>query len=311
MVFCIHSFAFTALDSRNIKYSHNSRSSNSNRKQKPSAEHIFKWWYPSMCMNMNIHLNKLQCPTWSRFHFIQFWNLNETSLWFLNLLRFLVGIVDSTNSTNWLFETIKNEKEKFNESTGEIRRNRTRIFVYPFSGRGYFENLPIKTTVRTITHIETAINPGNYVILPGRSIINTKKTLTLNHLNSNNLKLFIQFEFDSFFAGPGDINESKNGLYQWSVTLTARMWPPIEVGSPKLFGLPIVIWWGILTGCLIVLLIALLFLFLFCWFLPHRGQKTITSTQRPSVSHDLNGVTASNLDLTGKLGIFTKFFCGN
>lgn len=83
------------------------------------------------------------------------------------------------------------------------------------------------------------------------------------------------------------------------------MWPPIEVGSPKLFGVPIVIWWGILTGCLIVLLIALLLLFLFCWFLPRRRQKSINSTQEPSVSHDLNGVTSSNFDLTGKLSILT------
>lgn len=117
-------------------------------------------------------------------------------------------------------------------------------------------------------------------------------------------------EFASFFAGPDDINQSKNGLYQWSVTLTARMWPPIEVGSPTLFGLPIVIW-GILTGCLIVLLIALLLLFLFCWFLPRRRQKLINSTQEPSVLHDLNGATASNLNLTGKLGILILNFLAN
>lgn len=228
-------------------------------------------------------------------------------------MRFLVGIVDFTNSSKWWFDTIKSEKKNLNDSTGEIRRNRTRIFVYPFSGPGYFENLPIKTTFRTITHIETAINPGNYVILPGKSIRKKSAPLTiwipkiLNYSLNWNLLHFLLHFLLHLFAGPDDINQSKNGLYQWSVTLTARMWPPIEVGSPKLFGLPIVIWWGILTGCLIVLLIALLLLFLFCWFLPRRRQKSFHSTKEPSVSHDLNGVTASNLDLTGKLGILSLF----
>lgn len=76
------------------------------------------------------------------------------------------------------------------------------------------------------------------------------------------------------------------------------MWPPIEAGPPKqLFGLPIVIWWGILTGCFIVLLIALIILFLICWFLPRRRRKLLNLTQ-DSIR---NGIpVVNNADNTGE-----------
>lgn len=70
------------------------------------------------------------------------------------------------NRSKWWLDTIKNEKEKWID-TSTIRRNRTKIFVYPFGGQGYFENLPIKTTAQTIAPIETTTHGGNYVILPG------------------------------------------------------------------------------------------------------------------------------------------------
>lgn len=81
------------------------------------------------------------------------------------------------------------------------------------------------------------------------------------------------------FSGPDDvlINHTANGLYQQSVTLTARMWPPIEAGPPKTFlGLPAVIWWGVLFGCFIILLLTLASFFLCCWLLPRRREKILS-----------------------------------
>lgn len=85
------------------------------------------------------------------------------------------------------------------------------------------------------------------------------------------------------------------------------MWPPIEAGSPKqLFGIPVVIWWGILTGCLIVLLVALFILFLLCWFLPRRRRKSINLTQ-DSLGESNGSAVANAGDITGKSELFLFF----
>lgn len=83
-------------------------------------------------------------------------------------------------------------------------------------------------------------------------------------------------------AGPEDVtfapHHSPNGLYQQSVTLTARMWPPIEAGSPRIvFGLPIVVW-CILLGCLLLVVLVLLALLLCFWLVPRR--RKLLSPQR-------------------------------
>lgn len=97
------------------------------------------------------------------------------------------------------------------------------------------------------------------------------------------------------FSGPEDINDFTDGLYQWSVTLNARMWPPIESGAPKRFlGLPEVVWWGILSGCLIVFFILVFLTFLFCWFLPRRRQKKFDLTQNSTVTRDSTGLSTAN-----------------
>lgn len=98
----------------------------------------------------------------------------------------------------------------------------------------------------------------------------------------NESNRFILYFVFFLCLGPEDvsINHTANGFYQQSVTLTARMWPPIEAGSPKLFlGLPVVVWWGILTGCFIILLLTLASLFLCCWLLPRRRQKILSPTR--------------------------------
>lgn len=79
----------------------------------------------------------------------------------------------SDNRSKWWLEPIKSEKEKWIDSS-IIRRNRTKIFVYPFSGQGYFENIPIRTTtIQTISQIETNTHSDNYVILPGSPSMDT------------------------------------------------------------------------------------------------------------------------------------------
>lgn len=85
-----------------------------------------------------------------------------------------------------------------------------------------------------------------------------------------------------YFAGPEDVTfnlTGHDGLYQQSVTLTARMWPPIKAGAPQLYwGLPAIVW-CLLIGCLLVFLIILVSLSLCCWLLPHRRPKILTPSR--------------------------------
>lgn len=91
-----------------------------------------------------------------------------------------------------------------------------------------------------------------------------------------------------FCKGPDDIPlQYSNGLYQQSVTLTARMWPPIEAGSPKTFwGLPAIIWGFIACAILLVILI-LAALFVCCWLLPRR--RKILSPNRFNTPTNASG----------------------
>lgn len=85
--------------------------------------------------------------------------------------------------------------------------------------------------------------------------------------------------------GPNNVLNTSTGLYQQSVTLTARMWPPIEAGSPKIiWGLPVVIW-SIIIGFVVIIFI-LASLFLCCWLLPRH--RKILSPTRDCTSTTLN-----------------------
>ncbi|XP_031629989.1 uncharacterized protein LOC116345082 [Contarinia nasturtii] len=125
-------------------------------------------------------------------------------------------------------------------------------------------------------------------------------TPTLNVQYSKNIsnKICIQFVQSysiQYLTCPEDINDFTDGLYQWSVTLNARMWPPIESGAPKRFlGLPEIVWWGILSGCLIVFFILVFLTFLFCWFLPRRRQKKFDLSQNSAVTRDSTGLSTAN-----------------
>ena len=83
------------------------------------------------------------------------------------------------------------------------------------------------------------------------------------------------------YLGPEDIliYNSSDGVYQHSVTLTARMWPPIEATpeNSSIWGLP-TIFWGILIGFVIIIVISLITIFLCCWLLP-RKRKFLSPTR--------------------------------
>lgn len=81
-----------------------------------------------------------------------------------------------------------------------------------------------------------------------------------------------------YITGPEDISRYENGLYQWSVTLKAQMWPPIEADSTGiLLGLSSKVWWAILAGCIIIVLLCICAAIFYCWLLP-RHRKQIRST---------------------------------
>lgn len=86
--------------------------------------------------------------------------------------------------------------------------------------------------------------------------------------------------FVNIISGPEDIAVfPPNGIYQQSVTLIARMWPPVEAGpsTTRLWGIPAV-FWGIFIGCAIVLILVLATLFFCCWLLPKR-RKILSPTR--------------------------------
>nr|XP_029730053.1 BMP-2-inducible protein kinase-like [Aedes albopictus]XP_029730057.1 BMP-2-inducible protein kinase-like [Aedes albopictus]XP_029730063.1 BMP-2-inducible protein kinase-like [Aedes albopictus]XP_029730067.1 BMP-2-inducible protein kinase-like [Aedes albopictus]XP_029730072.1 BMP-2-inducible protein kinase-like [Aedes albopictus]XP_029730078.1 BMP-2-inducible protein kinase-like [Aedes albopictus]XP_029730082.1 BMP-2-inducible protein kinase-like [Aedes albopictus]XP_029730084.1 BMP-2-indu len=88
--------------------------------------------------------------------------------------------------------------------------------------------------------------------------------------------------------GPEDVLlfNSSNGLYQQSVTLTARMYPIEATAAKSIWGLPTLIW-GILIGTIVILIVILATLFFCCWLQP-RTRKLLSSSYYTgsSVSHN-------------------------
>lgn len=73
------------------------------------------------------------------------------------------------------------------------------------------------------------------------------------------------------------------------------MWPPIEAGAPKLlFGVPTIVWWGILTGCLIIFTLTVLIVVICCWWFPHRRQKNVVLTKKLAIESDTGLSTNSS-----------------
>ncbi|XP_062534420.1 G-box-binding factor-like isoform X2 [Armigeres subalbatus] len=88
--------------------------------------------------------------------------------------------------------------------------------------------------------------------------------------------------------GPEDVLlfNSSNGLYQQSVTLTARMYPIEATAAKSIWGLPTLIW-GILIGTIVILIVILATLFFCCWLQP-RSRKLLSSSYYTgsNVSHN-------------------------
>ncbi|XP_055700476.1 uncharacterized protein LOC129800235, partial [Phlebotomus papatasi] len=96
------------------------------------------------------------------------------------------------------------------------------------------------------------------------------------------------------YPGPEDvtIRRPSEGIYQQSVTLTARMWPPVEAGPQRtVWGLPAVVW-GVVIGCTVVGVLVLATLFFCCWLLP-RSRKFLSPSRCGAA------VTSSSADAGG------------
>ncbi|XP_058055612.1 G-box-binding factor-like [Anopheles bellator] len=85
---------------------------------------------------------------------------------------------------------------------------------------------------------------------------------------------------DDFVVHPGPedvlLLNTTTGLYQQSVTLTARMYPIEATAAKSIWGLPTLIW-AVLIGTVVILLLILATLFFCCWLQP-RTRKLLNSS---------------------------------
>ncbi|GAB0086918.1 G-box-binding factor-like [Sergentomyia squamirostris] len=98
------------------------------------------------------------------------------------------------------------------------------------------------------------------------------------------------------YPGPEDVSIQRpsEGIYQQSVTLTARMWPPVEAGPQRtVWGLPAIVW-GVVIGCTIVGVLVLATLFFCCWLLP-RSRKFLSPSRCGAA------VTSTSADAGGSI----------
>lgn len=105
--------------------------------------------------------------------------------------------------------------------------------------------------------------------------------------------------FSSPFPGPEDVLllNTTTGLYQQSVTLTARMYPIEATAAKSIWGLPTLIW-GILIGTVVILILILATLFFCCWVQP-RTRKLLNSSYYTTTANNGNG--------RFERGIFARF----
>uniref|UniRef100_A0A182PZX2 Uncharacterized protein n=1 Tax=Anopheles farauti TaxID=69004 RepID=A0A182PZX2_9DIPT len=94
--------------------------------------------------------------------------------------------------------------------------------------------------------------------------------------------------------GPEDVLllNTTTGLYQQSVTLTARMYPIEATAAKSIWGLPTLIW-GILIGTVVILLLILATLFFCCWVQP-RTRKLLNSTYYTTTANNGNVINDDN-----------------
>ncbi|XP_058119537.1 homeobox protein 13-like isoform X3 [Anopheles coustani] len=93
--------------------------------------------------------------------------------------------------------------------------------------------------------------------------------------------------------GPEDVLllNTTTGLYQQSVTLTARMYPIEATAAKSIWGLPTLIW-GILIGTVVILILILATLFFCCWLQP-RTRKLLNSSYYTTAANNGNASQSS------------------
>uniref|UniRef100_A0A8W7Q3J1 Uncharacterized protein n=1 Tax=Anopheles coluzzii TaxID=1518534 RepID=A0A8W7Q3J1_ANOCL len=94
--------------------------------------------------------------------------------------------------------------------------------------------------------------------------------------------------------GPEDVLllNTTTGLYQQSVTLTARMYPIEATAAKSIWGLPTLIW-GILIGTVVILILILATLFFCCWVQP-RTRKLLNSSYYTTTANNGNVINDEN-----------------
>lgn len=80
-------------------------------------------------------------------------------------------------------------------------------------------------------------------------------------------------------------------IHLQSVTLTARMWPPIEAEPNIFLGLPYIVW-GIIIGCGTIALLILASLFFYFYLLP-RQQKFLCQSSPAATLRASSSATSS------------------
>ncbi|XP_035778913.1 probable serine/threonine-protein kinase DDB_G0280133 [Anopheles albimanus] len=107
------------------------------------------------------------------------------------------------------------------------------------------------------------------------------------------LSTIVQTDDFVVLPGPEDVLllNTTTGLYQQSVTLTARMYPIEATAAKSIWGLPTLIW-GILIGTVVILLLILATLFFCCWLQP-RTRKLLNSSYYTTTTNNGNASQSS------------------
>uniref|UniRef100_A0A182IKD2 Uncharacterized protein n=1 Tax=Anopheles atroparvus TaxID=41427 RepID=A0A182IKD2_ANOAO len=130
----------------------------------------------------------------------------------------------------------------------------------PSTGYGEGSGVDTSTSLTTSpTTLTTVVQTNDFVVLPG-----PEDVLLLN---------------------------TTTGLYQQSVTLTARMYPIEATAAKSIWGLPTLIW-GILIGTVVILILILATLFFCCWLQP-RTRKLLNSNYYTTAANNGNASQSS------------------
>lgn len=152
------------------------------------------------------------------------------------------------------------------------------------------------TPVTPSTVLSTIVQTDDFVVLPGIARDAVDGGLAWRWSGGSLVRdlsvltpLFPLFPLLLPLPGPEDVLllNTTTGLYQQSVTLTARMYPIEATAAKSIWGLPTLIW-GILIGTVVILLLILATLFFCCWLQP-RTRKLLNSSYYTTTTNNGNG----------------------